>query len=107
MPGPRRAITEGLDGLRERLKDTSTSGLRFAKWRAVITIGDGIPSGYRLQANAEALARYATLCQEQGLVPIFQPEVLMDGTHSIERYDEVTTEDTLRARCSIRWSRTA
>jgi fructose-bisphosphate aldolase, class I len=92
---PNEQITEGLDGLRERLKEYFKLGARFAKWRAVITIGDGIPSAYCLRANAEALARYSALCQEQGIVPIVEPEVLMDGAHTIERCDEVTTE-TLR-----------
>jgi fructose-bisphosphate aldolase, class I len=96
LPGsPQEQITEGLDGLRDRLREYFQLGARFAKWRAVITIGDGIPSAYCLRANAEALARYAALCQEQGLVPIVEPEVLMDGSHSIDRCDEVTTE-TLR-----------
>ncbi len=83
-------VTEGLDGLRERLEEYAGMGARFAKWRAVITIGDHIPSERCLQANAHALARYAALCQEQGIVPIVEPEVLMDGDHSIERCDEVT-----------------
>ncbi len=88
-------ITEGLDGLRERLAEYRDLGARFGKWRAVITIGDGLPSLTCLEANAEALARYAALCQEQGLVPIVEPEVLMDGDHSLERCAEVT-ELTLR-----------
>lgn len=87
---PGEKITEGLDGLRERLAEYRALGARFGKWRAVITIGDGIPSLTCLQANAEALARYAALCQEQGLVPIVEPEVLMDGDHSLERCAEVT-----------------
>ena len=74
-------ITEGLDGLRERLAEYRALGARFAKWRAVITIGSGIPSQYCLETNAHALARYAVLCQEGGLVPIVEPEVLMDGDH--------------------------
>lgn len=89
-------ITEGLDGLRERLAEYVKLGARFAKWRAVITIGDGIPSRYCVEANAHALARYAALCQEAGVVPIVEPEVLMDGDHTIDRADEVT-EATLRA----------
>ena len=89
-------VTEGLDGLRGRLSDYSEMGARFAKWRAVITIGDGIPSSGCIQANAHALARYAALCQEAGLVPIVEPEVLIDGDHTIERCYDVT-EATLRA----------
>jgi fructose-bisphosphate aldolase class I len=83
-------ITEGLDGLRERIAEYVELGARFAKWRAVITIGDGIPSTTCIEANAHALARYAALCQEGGLVPIVEPEVMMDGDHSIERCFEVT-----------------
>ena len=77
-------MTEGLDGLRERLEEYRGLGARFAKWRAVITIGDGIPTAYCIQVNAHALARYAALCQEQGLVPIVEPEVLMDADNDIE-----------------------
>ncbi|MBI3943208.1 MAG: fructose-bisphosphate aldolase class I [Chloroflexi bacterium] len=87
-------ITEGLDGLRGRLTEYRNLGARFAKWRAVITIGHGIPTQTCLDANAEALARYAALCQEAGLVPIVEPEVLMDGDHTLERCAAVT-EDTL------------
>ena len=87
---PGETITEGLDGLRERLAEYYKLGARFAKWRAVIDIGSGIPSGYAIDANAEALARYATLCQEAGIVPIVEPEVLMDGAHTLERCEEVT-----------------
>ena len=83
-------VAEGLDGLRERIAEYHGLGARFAKWRAVITIGDGIPSDYCLDANAHALARYAALCVEGGLVPIVEPEVLMDGPHTIERCTEVT-----------------
>jgi fructose-bisphosphate aldolase class I len=83
-------ITEGLDGLRERLVEYYKLGARFAKWRAVIDIGDGIPSRGAIEANAHALARYAALCQEQNIVPIVEPEVLMDGAHTIERCEEVT-----------------
>jgi fructose-bisphosphate aldolase class I len=83
-------ITEGLDGLRERLKDYVQMGARFAKWRAVIGIGDALPTAGCVLANAHALARYAALCQEQDLVPIVEPEVLMDGSHTIERCEEVT-----------------
>ena len=93
---PGEKITEGLDGLRDRLAEYSQMGARFAKWRAVITIGDGLPSRGCIEANAQALARYAALCQEAGLVPIVEPEVLMDGAHSLERCFEVTAE-VLRA----------
>jgi fructose-bisphosphate aldolase class I len=89
-PGER--ITEGLDGLRDRLAEYSKMGARFAKWRAVIAVGDGIPSRASIEANANALARYAALCQEAGLVPVVEPEVLMDGEHSLERCGEVTEE---------------
>jgi fructose-bisphosphate aldolase class I len=91
---PDEKVTEGLDGLRERLVEYRGLGARFAKWRAVITIGDGIPTRYCLDVNAHALARYAALCQEEQLVPIVEPEVLMDGEHTIERSYEVT-RDTL------------
>lgn len=84
-------ITEGLDGLRERLVEYHKLGARFAKWRAVIDIGEGIPTSYAIGVNAHALARYAALCQEQQIVPIVEPEVLMDGSHSIERCEEVTS----------------
>ncbi|MGH3719265.1 MAG: class I fructose-bisphosphate aldolase [Pseudonocardiaceae bacterium] len=87
---PGEKVTEGLDGLRERMKDYVSRGARFAKWRAVITIGEGTPSQRALRANAHALARYAALCQESVVVPIVEPEVLMDGDHSIERCAEVT-----------------
>jgi len=87
---PGETITEGLDGLRERLAEYYKLGAKFAKWRAVIDIGSGIPSGYAIDANAEALARYAALCQEAGIVPIVEPEVLMDGAHTLERCEEVT-----------------
>jgi fructose-bisphosphate aldolase, class I len=87
---PGELVTEGLDALRERLEEYRELGARFAKWRAVITIGDGLPSPRCVQANAHALARYAALCQEQGLVPIVEPEVLMYGPHTIERCEEVT-----------------
>jgi fructose-bisphosphate aldolase, class I len=89
---PGEKITEGLDGLRDRLAEYFQMGAHFAKWRAVIAIGDGIPSRGCLEANAHALARYAALCQEAGLVPIVEPEVLMDGDHSLERCGEVTEE---------------
>lgn len=87
---PGETITEGLDGLRERLTEYYKLGARFAKWRAVIDIAAGIPTGYAINANAEGLARYAALCQEAGIVPIVEPEVLMDGDHPIERCEEVT-----------------
>lgn len=87
---PGETITEGLDGLREHLIEYRDLGARFCKWRAVIDIGPGIPSYNCVSANAHALARYAALCQEQGLVPIVEPEVLMDGDHDIDRCEEVT-----------------
>ncbi len=87
---PGEKVTEGLDGLRERLQEYVSLGARFAKWRAVITIGDGIPSDACLMANAHGLARYAALCQEADVVPIVEPEVLMDGGHSIEQCRDVT-----------------
>src|SRR6184192_1136941 len=93
---PGEKITEGLDGLRERLAEYYELGARFTKWRAVITIGEGIPSEYCLWTNAHALARYAALSQEAGLVPIVEPEVLMDGGHSIARSFDVTSH-TLHA----------
>ena len=96
IPGfPGETVTEGLDGLRARVKEYCELGAKFAKWRAVITIGDGIPTYTCLHANAHALARYAALCQEGGIVPIVEPEVLLDGNHTIERCEEVTQE-TLR-----------
>jgi len=88
---PCEMVTEGLDGLRDRLKEYYELGALFTKWRAVITIGEDIPSQYCLDANAHALARYAALSQEAGLVPIVEPEVLMDGDHTIERCYQVTT----------------
>ncbi len=87
---PGEKITEGLDGLRDRLKEYHDLGARFAKWRAVITIGDGLPTDYCLEANAHALARYGALCQERGIVPIIEPEVLMDGDNTIETCYAVT-----------------
>jgi fructose-bisphosphate aldolase, class I len=89
---PGEKITEGLDGLRDRLKGYFQMGARFAKWRAVIAIGNGIPSRGCIEANAQALAHYAVLCQEAGLVPIVEPEVLMDGDHTLEKC-RVTTEE--------------
>lgn len=88
---PGETITEGLDGLRERLAQYHQLGARFAKWRAVIDIADGIPTQFAIQANAHALARYAALCQEAAIVPIVEPEVLMDGAHTLERCEEVTS----------------
>ena len=87
---PGELITEGLDGLGERLDEYRKLGARFAKWRAVIRIGEGLPSSACVHANAHALARYAALCQEQNLAPIVEPEVLMDGFHTIERCEKVT-----------------
>lgn len=89
---PGEKVTEGLDGLRSRIAQYYEMGARFAKWRAVITIGKNIPSHACIEANAHALARYAALCQEGGLVPIVEPEVLMDGDHTLERCYEVTEE---------------
>jgi fructose-bisphosphate aldolase class I len=91
---PAELVTDGLDGLRERLVEYRELGAKFAKWRAVINIGPGIPSRYCLDVNAHALARYAALCQEEGIVPIVEPEVLMDGDHTLETCYEVTC-DTL------------
>jgi fructose-bisphosphate aldolase class I len=88
---PGETVTEGLDGLRDRLEEYRGLGARFAKWRAVISIGKDIPSEYCMWTNAHALARYASLCQEQGLVPIVEPEVLMDGDHTIETSYRVTS----------------
>jgi len=93
---PGELVTEGLDGLRGRLEEYYRLGARFAKWRAVINIGEDIPTGTCIEANAHALARYAALCQEQGLVPMVEPEVLMDGDHDIETCYEVT-EAVLRS----------
>jgi len=90
---PDEKVTEGLDGLRERLAEYYEGGARFAKWRAVIAIdGDRLPSRYCVHVNAHALARYAALCQEASIVPIVEPEILMDGTHTIDRAEEVTGE---------------
>lgn len=87
---PGETVTEGLDGLRDRLVDYHKLGARFAKWRAVFDIGAGIPSYTAILTNAHALARYAALCQENGIVPIVEPEVLMDGDHDIDRCAEIT-----------------
>jgi fructose-bisphosphate aldolase class I len=93
---PGEQVTEGLDGLRERFAEYAQLGARFAKWRAVINIGADIPSAFCIEANAHAMARYAALAQEAGIVPIVEPEVLMDGDHSIERCYDVSVR-TLRA----------
>jgi fructose-bisphosphate aldolase class I len=93
---PGEKVTEGLDGLRERLAEYSRMGARFAKWRAVLALGDGLPSRGCIEANAHALARYAALCQEAGLVPVVEPEVLMAGGHTLKRCGAVT-EEVLRA----------
>jgi len=93
---PGEKVTEGLDGLRDRLQEYFQMGARFAKWRAVIAIGRGIPSWGCIEANAHALARYAALCQEEGLVPVVEPEVVMDGEHTLEQCREITDE-VLRA----------
>jgi fructose-bisphosphate aldolase class I len=95
-------VTEGLDGLRDRLAEYVTLGARFTKWRAVITIGDGMPTAGCLLANAEALARFAALSQEAGLVPIVEPEVLMDGDHTIERCYDVTAETQATVFAALR-----
>ena len=87
---PGEVVTEGIDGLRERLIEYRGLGAKFCKWRAVIDIGSGIPSHYCIKANADALARYAALCQDENLVPIVEPEVLMDGDHDIDRCNQVT-----------------
>nr|MDQ2710594.1 fructose-bisphosphate aldolase class I [Actinomycetota bacterium] len=89
---PGEKVTEGLDGLRQRLAEYAQMGARFAKWRAVFVIGDSTPSRACVEANAHALARYAALCQENGLVPIVEPEVLMDGEHTLARCGQVTEE---------------
>jgi fructose-bisphosphate aldolase class I len=89
---PGEKITEGLDGLRDRLAGYAQMGARFAKWRAVIAVGNGIPSRGCIEANAQALARYAALCQEVGLVPVVEPEVLMDGDHTLARCAQITEE---------------
>ncbi|MGO9177098.1 MAG: class I fructose-bisphosphate aldolase [Desulfobaccales bacterium] len=98
---PGEKITEGLDGLRERLSEYRQLGARFAKWRAVITIGESIPSCGCLEANGHALARYAALCQESGLVPIVEPEVLMDGDHTLEQCARVTAAALHTVFCQL------
>jgi fructose-bisphosphate aldolase, class I len=92
---PNELVTDGLDGLRARLVEYRDLGAKFAKWRAVIDIADGIPTQYCLDVNAHALARYAALCQDEGIVPIVEPEVLMDGSHGIEQCSAVTTATLL------------
>ncbi|WP_418131772.1 class I fructose-bisphosphate aldolase [Variovorax sp. 375MFSha3.1] len=99
---PGETVTEGLDGLRERLAEYATMGARFAKWRGVIAIGVGLPSRACIRVNAHALARYAALCQETALVPIVEPEVLMDGDHSLARCAEVTEEVLHRTFVELR-----
>jgi fructose-bisphosphate aldolase class I len=89
---PGEKVTEGLDGMRDRLQEYFQMGARFAKWRAVIAIGRGLPSWGCVEANAHALARYAAMCQEAGLVPVVEPEVIMDGEHTLEQCCEVTDE---------------
>ena len=92
---PGETVTEGLDGLRERLTEYRELGARFGKWRAPISVGDDLPTQFAIDANAHALARYAAICQEVGLVPIVEPEILMEGAHTIERCEEIT-EATLK-----------
>ena len=104
---PDERITEGLDGLGQRLEEYRSLGARFTKWRAVITIGAAMPSSYCLETNAHTLARYAALCQEAGLVPIVEPEVLMDGSHRLERTFEVTEAALVRVFAALREQRVA
>jgi fructose-bisphosphate aldolase class I len=104
---PGEKVTEGLDGLRQRLVEYRDLGAVFAKWRAVITIGAGIPTGACIQANAHALARYAALCQDAGIVPIVEPEVLMDGDHPLERCEEATTATLLAVFAALAEQRVA
>ena len=104
---PGEKVTEGLDGLRQRLAEYRDLGALFAKWRAVITIGSGIPTGACIEANSHALARYAALCQEAGIVPIVEPEVLMDGDHTIERCEEATTAALLAVFAALADQRVA
>ncbi|KQX20535.1 class I fructose-bisphosphate aldolase [Variovorax sp. Root434] len=99
---PGETVTEGLDGLRERLAEYAGMGARFAKWRGVIAIGNGLPTRACIDVNAHALARYAALCQEAGLVPIVEPEVLMDGGHSLAQCAEVTEEVLHRTFAELR-----
>jgi fructose-bisphosphate aldolase, class I len=104
---PGETVTEGLDGLRQRLEQYRTLGARFAKWRAVIHVGDELPSDSCVDVNAHALARYAALCQEQALVPIVEPEVLMDGAHSLARAEAVTGAVLDRVFAALRRQRVA
>ncbi len=104
---PGETITEGLDGLRDRLAEYYKLGARFAKWRAVIDIGENIPTHYAIEANAEGLARYAALCQEANIVPIVEPEVLMDGSHTIERCEQVTNHVLERVFVRLNMARIA
>jgi fructose-bisphosphate aldolase class I len=104
---PGETVTEGLDGLRDRLAEYKKMGARFAKWRAVVNIGDGLPSESALKVNSHALARYAALCQEAGIVPIVEPEVLMDGEHTIERCAAVTAETLRRVFADLAVQRVA
>jgi fructose-bisphosphate aldolase class I len=99
---PDETVTEGLDGLRDRITEYVGMGAKFAKWRAVINIGDGLPSRGAIVANAHALARYAALCQEGGLVPIVEPEVLMEGDHDIDRGREVTDDALVEVFVQLR-----
>ena len=96
---PNETVTEGLDGLRGRLAEYHEMGARFAKWRATIIIGDGTPTDFAILANAHAMARYAALCQEADIVPIVEPEILMDGAHDIAACEAATEPD---ARCPVR-----
>src|SRR5262249_25961090 len=102
---PDEKVTEGLDGLRARFKEYQTLGARFAKWRAVIRVGDHLPSDTCVEVNAHALGRYAALCQEQGLVPIVEPEVLMDGAHTLARAEYVTSRTLERVFAALRVQR--
>jgi fructose-bisphosphate aldolase class I len=104
---PGETVTEGLDGLRDRLKEYRTMGARFAKWRAVIHVSDHLPSETCMETNAHALARYAALCQEEQLVPIVEPEVLMDGTHTLARAEQVTGNVLERVFRALRLQRVA
>jgi len=104
---PGEKVTEGLDGLRARLDESREIGARFAQWRAVIAIDESLPSQYCVDVNAHALARYAALCQEAGLVPIVEPEVLMDGDHTIDRSAEVTASTLARVFAELRSQRVA
>jgi fructose-bisphosphate aldolase class I len=104
---PGEKVTEGLDGLRDRLKEYRTLGARFAKWRAVIRVSEQLPSDTCVDVNAHALARYAALCQEEGLVPIVEPEVLMEGTHTLLRAEEVTSKVLERVFAALRTQRVA